>query len=123
DQRSEIAIVSSINHPDLGVLKRSIETNSQRKVTILKPGDAKDLHSYNLLIVYQPDATFKSVFDQNKTAGINTFVITGTHTDFSFLNQQQSDLSFNMSNQKEDYLPAFNPQFNLFALENIGFEN
>jgi len=123
DQRSEIAIVSSINHPDLGVLKRSIETNSQRKVTILKPNEIKDLHSYNLLILYQPDGSFKNVFDQNQSSGINTFIITGTHTDFGLLNQQQSNLSFNMSGQKEDYLASFNPQFNLFALENIGFEN
>ncbi|MCD8529493.1 MAG: hypothetical protein LRY25_01635, partial [Flavobacterium sp.] len=36
DQRSEIALVSAINHPDLGALKRSIETNQQRKVSIVK---------------------------------------------------------------------------------------
>jgi hypothetical protein len=28
-----------------------------------------------------------------------------------------------MSNQKEDYLAEFNPQFNLFAIDNIDFEN
>jgi hypothetical protein len=28
-----------------------------------------------------------------------------------------------MSGQKEDYLAKFNPQFNLFAIDNIGFEN
>ncbi len=28
-----------------------------------------------------------------------------------------------MSSQKEDYLAAFNSQFNLFATDDIGFEN
>lgn len=123
DQKSEIAIVSSINHPDIGALKRAIETNAQRKVTIVKPNDIKSLQNYNVLILYQPTNDFKSVFDNNKTAGINTFVITGTNTDFAFLNQQQNNLVFKMSSQKEDYLADFNPQFNLFATDNIGFEN
>jgi hypothetical protein len=56
-------------------------------------------------------------------AGINTFVITGNNTDFNFLNQQQTNLVFKMSGQKEDYLAEFNSQFNLFAIDNLGFEN
>jgi len=38
------------------------------------------------------------------------------------LNQNQSSFSFKMSGQKEDYLASFDSQFNLFALDNIGFE-
>jgi hypothetical protein len=123
DQRSEIALISAINHPDLGALKRSIETNQQRKVSIVKPNEIKSLQGYNVLILYQPNASFQSVFEQNKTAQINTFIITGTATDFSFLNQMQEDLMFKMSAQKEDYLATFDSNFNLFAQSNIGFEN
>jgi len=123
DQKTNVAIISAINHPDIGALKRAIETNAQRKVTILKPNDVKSLKDYNILILYQPTAEFKSVCADNKLAAINTFIITGTNTDFTFLNQQQNSLGFKMSNQREDYLSEFNPQFNLFAIENIGFEN
>ena len=123
DQRSEIALVSAINHPDLGALKRSIETNQQRKVSIVKPNEIKSLQEYNVLILYQPTTAFKSIFDQNKVAQINTFVITGTATDFNFLNQVQDDLNFKMSTSKEDYLATFESNFNLFAQTNIGFEN
>jgi hypothetical protein len=123
DQRSEIALISAINHPDLGALKRSIEVNQQRKVTILKPNEIKSLQDYNVLILYQPIAAFKSLFEQNKTAQINTFIITGTATDFGFLNQVQDDLLFKMSAQKEDYLATYESNFNLFAQTNIGFEN
>lgn len=122
DQKTNVAIISAINHPDIGALKRAIETNVQRKVTVLKPNEIKSLQDYNILILYQPTEEFKSVFETNKLVGINSFIITGTHTDFTFLNQQQLNLIFRMSSQKEDYLPSFNSQFNLFALEDIGFE-
>ncbi|MFV8367463.1 hypothetical protein [Flavobacterium sp. XS1P27] len=123
DQKTNIAIVSAINHPDLGALKRAIESNIQRKVTIVKPNEIKTLQDYNVLILYQPTTEFKTIFENNKGAGINTFIITGNNTDFNFLNQQQDNLNFKMSGQKEDYLSVFNEQFNLFAADNIGFEN
>lgn len=123
DQKTNIAIVSTINHPDIGALKRAIETNAQRKVTLIKPNDIKSLQDYSILILYQPTVEFKSVLDAAKLTGINTFIITGNNTDFNFLNQQEDNLSFKMSGQKEDYLAGFNSQFNLFSIDNIGFEN
>lgn len=123
DQKTNIAIVSVVNHPDIAALKRAIESNSQRKVTVVNPNKINSLSEYNILILYQPTTEFKKVFDDNKLAGINTFIITGTETDFAFLNQQQEDLDFKMSSQKEDYLGSFNSQFNLFATDDIGFEN
>ncbi len=123
DQKSEIAIISAINHPDLGALKRAIETNAQRKVTLIKPNENKSLENYNVLILYQPTSAFKSVFDANKNARINTFIITGNNTDFVFLNQQQNNLAFKMSGQSEDYLAELDTQFNLFAIDDIGFNN
>jgi len=122
DQRTNIALISAINHPDLGAIKRSVETNVQRKVTILNPNQIKTLTDYNILIFYQPTASFKQIFETNKLATINSFIITGTNTDFNFLAQQQTNFEFKMSTQKEDYLANFNPQFNLFALDNIGFD-
>lgn len=123
DQKTNIAIVSAINHPDLGAMKRGIESNAQRKVTIIKPNEVNALQDFNVLILYQPTAEFKTIFEKNKASGINTFIITGNKTDFNFLNQQQDNFSFKMSGQKEDYLSVFNKPFNLFAVENIGFEN
>jgi hypothetical protein len=123
DQKTEIAIISSINHPDIGALKRGIETNAQRKVTILKPNKINDLNKYNVLVLFQPNAEFKQVFEANKNLKINTWIITGNNTDFGFLNLQQNQMNFRMSSQKEDFLANFSSDFNLFAAENIGFEN
>ncbi|WP_417352090.1 vWA domain-containing protein [Flavobacterium alkalisoli] len=122
DQRSEVALVSSVNHPDLGAIKRAVESNQQRKVTILKPNEIKSLNDFNVLVLYQPDASFKGLLDLNKNAGLNTWIITGTHTDFNLLNQYQQMLSFKMTSQKEDYLADYVSSFNLFATQNIGFE-
>lgn len=122
DQKTEVALVSSISHPDLGAIKRSIETNAQRKVTILKPNQINSLTNYNVLILYQPNIEFKAVFDQNENTKINTWIITGNETDYGFLNLNQNNYSFKMSGSKEDYLASFNSQFNLFAIDNIGFE-
>ncbi len=123
DQKTNIAIISALNHPDIGALKRSIESNVQRKVTILKPNTISELKEYNVVVFYQPNSAFKTAFEVSKFLGLNTFIITGTATDFSFLNQQQTNLQFKMGNQTEDYFAGFNSQFNLFALDNIGFES
>lgn len=123
DQKTEVAIVSIINHPDISALKRSIENNAQRRVSIVKPTDVKAIQDYDVAILYQPTAAFKPFFDANKNIGINTFVITGLNTDFEFLNNQQQMIAFRMSGQSEDYLADFSSSFNLFALDNIGFES
>lgn len=123
DQRSEVALVSSINHPDLGALKRAIESNKQRHVSIVKPGEIKTISDYNVLILYQPDASFRALFEANKNAGLNTLIITGTNTDFNLLNPYQDVAQFRMTGQREDYSADYNSGFNLFSQENIGFEN
>ena len=122
DQRTEVGLISNMNHPDIGALKRSIEENQQRHVTILKPNEVSDLTKYNLLILYQPNAYFKSIFEQNNALQLNTFVITGKNTDCKFLNQNRPDFNFKMSSQKENYFASYNKNFNLFSQENIGFE-
>ena len=123
DQKTNVAIVTAINHPDIGALKRAIEANAQRKVTVVNPQEIKSLQDYGVLILYQPTPAFKAVLDLNNSAGLSTFIVTGTNTNFEFLNQIQNSFTFKMSTQKEDYLPKFENQFNLFALENTGFDN
>lgn len=121
DQRTEIALISSINHPDLGALKRSIETNSLRKVNLFKPKEINDLNKFNILIYYQPTYDFKSILDKNKNAKINTFTITGMNTNFDVLSQYQTDFTFKITGQKEDYSADFVSDFSSFAIEDLGF--
>ena len=122
DQRTEIALVSEINHPDLGALKRAIEVNQQRKVTIINPKSNKDLTLFDVFILYQPTNTFATFFDNPSLRQKNKLIITGLHTDFNFLGSKQSDFSFKMSSQKEDYTPDFNASFQVFKADFNGFE-
>ncbi len=121
DQKTNVAIITEINHPDVGALKRAIETNSQRKVTVVKPQEIKSLFDFNVLILYQPSSNFRSIFESNSQTGVNTLIITGPSTDYALLNQVQKSLIFKMSGQREDYSASFQSEFNLFAAEDIGF--
>jgi len=123
DQKTEVAIISEMNHPELGALKRAIESNEQRKVTIIKPGQISDLTVFDVLILYQPMQAFKNIYELNKNLQKNTWTITGLGTDFNFLNQVQQDFQFKMSSQKEDYLAEYESNFNLFITDFKGFEN
>jgi hypothetical protein len=132
DQRSEIAIITDINHPDIGALKRSIEVNEQRKVSIVKLNDPSlseqakqinNLTNFNLFIIYQPTTKFSNVFDHLKNSKSNSFIITGKYTDFNYLNSIQQDFQFKSTNQVENYSANFSNSFTSFAQENIGFEN
>lgn len=122
DQQTEVGIISAINHPDIGALKRAIETNSQRKVTIVTPEKAV-LTDYNVAILYQPTAAFKAIFEKNEQLGINSLIITGLQTDFNLLNQYQTHFNFRMSPQGENYSPNFVSTFNLFAIDDFGTNN
>ena len=119
DQKSEIAIVSDINHPDIAAIKRSILNNAQRNVTIVSAKDFKNGEDYNLLILYQPTASFKDIVNSAKARKQNFFVIAGNSTDYNFLNSVQSEMQFKVSNQIEEYLPAINSAFNLFNIKDI----
>lgn len=121
DQKKEIALISDVSHPDLGAIKRAIESNVQRKVIIVKPNSINDLKKYNVLILYQPNASFRKVFEANKNLKINTFIVTGMATDYTLLNQMQSDLVFKLTNKKENFTASFVPDFNLFAQSDIQF--
>ena len=119
DQKSEIAIISDINHPDIATIKRSVLNNAQRNVTIVSPKDFKSGEDYNLLILYQPTANFKDLINSAKAKKQNFLVITGNSTDYNFLNSIQTDLAFKMSNQVEEYLPSINASFNLFNIKDL----
>jgi hypothetical protein len=123
DEQSKIAIVSDITHPDLGMLKRSIETNKQRKVVFLSPDATIDVKNYQLLILYQPTSSFSKLFKEIEEFKSPIFIITGTQTDWDFLNAVQQDFEKNAISQTEDYIGIFNPDYSAFVVENIDLEN
>lgn len=122
DEQAKILIVTTINHPDISMLKRSIEMNQQRKVDILNDLNSNvKFNDYQLVIIYQPNRNFNKIIDNILNSNTNVFVITGTKTDWKFLNQAQPFFKRNSINKTEEYAAVFNLTFDEFILEDIGF--
>jgi hypothetical protein len=105
------------------MFKESIESNKQRKVTIKSIQDQVKVKDYQLVILYQPTSDFQNIFSELKTNNQNYFIVTGSKTDWNFLNTIQNDFSKNWIENTEDYAPIFNPNFSTFITDDIGFDN
>ena len=117
DEKSKIGIVSELLHPDIGALKRAIEKNEQREVVLIRPNDsAENFEDINLFILYQPNRSFKRVYDYLDQTGVNRFTITGSKTDWFFLNQIQRSFFKEGLNQTEELLPVINQGFSTFGI-------
>ena len=124
DQATNVLVVSALVHPDLGMFKKAIETNEQRKVTFAKPSEAvAQLEDNQLVILYQPNRSFASVFSEISALKMNTFIISGTETDWNFLNSAQAVFQKEITGQQEDAAAELNVNYGAFAMEDIGFSN
>ncbi|MDT0554874.1 VWA domain-containing protein [Patiriisocius hiemis] len=124
DQATNVLVVSKIIHPDLGALKKSITSNEQRRLEIKTPQEAIEvLDDYQLIILYQPDRFFASVFQEISKLNKNTLTITGLQTDWVFLNSIQKNYVKEVTNETEEVLAAINSNYGTFAVEDIGFDD
>lgn len=124
DQSTNILLVSDIKHPDIGVIKKSIESNEQRIVTINTPDKAlKNLIDYQLIILYQPNRNFSVLFQEIKKLNKNIFTFTGLHTDWGFLNNNQINFTKEITTQEELTQGYLNSNFSYFLTEDIGFSD
>ncbi|MBT8301823.1 MAG: VWA domain-containing protein [Maribacter sp.] len=124
DEKTNVAIVSNVLHPDIGALKKSIESNEQRSVTIIKPTvDSKTLSDIDLFILYQPTFAFNRIFEFIKKAKTNFFVISGPKTNWNFLNSAQSAVTKNSYDQAEEVTPLINKGFSKFDISTLSMDD
>ncbi len=124
DQATHVLIVSDILHPDIGALKKSITSNEQRKVAIVHPKEAVSvLDDYQLIILYQPNNSFRGVYRDLEKLTKNTLVITGLQTDWNFLNRAQSNFIKKATRAKDDVQGRLNSNFGYFVVEDLGFDS
>ncbi len=124
DERTKILLLYDILHPDLGALKKSIETNEQREVILQKIGEEQvRLDDYQLIILYQPNSRFSAIMGSIREKGKNLWIITGPDTDWRMLNEGQKVLKQEITRQTEEFQPVYNSNFGLFQNEDIGFSN
>ena len=124
DEQTKIAVISAILHPDLGALKRSIEKDKQRTVDLFPIRNKNiQINDYQLFILYQPNKNFNNLFKELKTLKYNYLVISGSNTDWHFLNKQQLGFSKNAIAQTENYMANYQFSFQPFLQKDIGFNN
>ncbi|MGM5471395.1 VWA domain-containing protein [Flavobacteriaceae bacterium LMO-SS05] len=124
DQKTNVAIVSDIIHPDLGALKKAIESNEQRSASILSPEDyLNQVNDFQMVILYQPNNTFRLVYQEIERLKRNSFVILGTKTDWQFLNGIQSHYKQEISRQTENFQPALNQNYGVFIIDDLNFND
>ena len=120
DEKTNIALISNILHPDLGALKKAIESNEQRSVSIIKPSlSSNELEEFDFFIIYQPDASFEKVYSYIENKGANIFTITGPKTDWTFLNKVQNSFQKNSYDQQEEVTPVLNAGFTHFDITDL----
>ena len=124
DEKTNVAIISELLHPDLGSLKKSIESNEQRLVSIIHPSiELEKLREMDLLILYQPTPSFRRIYEYVSSSKVATFTITGPKTNWNFLNGIQNGYSKNSYGQAEEVSPLVNQSFDKFSIPDIQFEN
>lgn len=124
NQKTNVAIVSDLLHPDLGALKKAIESNEQRTADILtsstfinNPGD------YQLVVMYQPSNNFRRLLTTIDEQKLNKIIIAGTKTNFSLLNQLQTNFKQDITNQTEEYQATLNQNYSTFIVDDLNFED
>jgi len=123
DQKQRIAIVSAFLHPDLGMFKKSIESNEQREAVFLKPNELiSQINDFQMVVLYQPNLSFKPLFDAIKASNKNSLVVVGPKTDLNFLNGNSTLYNFEVTHQTETYQGSLNSNYSTFIVEDLGYE-
>ncbi len=122
DEKTSVLLVSNITHPDIGALKRNVESNKRRRLKIVKPINITSLDGIELVILYQPDSSFKSIYDLCDKAQIPLFTITGKKTDWNFINSLKRNYQKPSKSQVENILPVLNTNFEIYNTDQFGLE-
>ncbi len=120
DNKHNILLVSDIIHPDLGAIKRSLETHKNLKIDLTTPLKLPaNIRKYESVILYQPNTEFKPVFEIINKKEMPWLIITGTQTDWQFLNRQNLFFNKLTTYSFENYFPLKNKDFSLFKLPSL----
>jgi len=120
DEKTNIALVTDVVHPDIGTLKKAIETNEQRAVSILNSSTNRGTwEDFDFFILYQPKKSFKPIYDYINQKKANFLTIIGPKTDLRFLNSTQETFSQQVFNQIEEAAPNLNLGFSIFDISDF----
>ncbi len=121
DEKTNIAIVTDIMHPDIGALKKSIESNEQRSVVIKKPNaNLEEFENIDVLLLYQPSPSFKPVYDFIQRKKSNYFTIIGEENHRNFLNSIQNTFTISGDFPIQETFAVLNEGYSKFDISDFG---
>lgn len=124
DEKTNVAIVSQILHPDLGAFKKAIESNEQRQVQFISSNTTSQiLDDMDLFILYEPDRSFKSIIEYIQSKKSNYLMVTGVNTDFGFLNQVQENFIFELGYPEQEVFGSLNSAFSKYDITDFDMSN
>ena len=122
NEQTKVLILSTILHPDIGAIKKAIESNKQRSVEVSIVSKFKGkLSDFQLIILYQPNELFNTFLTELQQKKSNLLIVTGTNSDWNFINKQSLGFTKNAIKEIENYNAIYNPSFLTFLQKDIGF--
>lgn len=120
DEQTEILILSPFSHPDIGAIKQSLESQSKYKVSTKIGWKNKiDFSKYKLVILYQPSPDMSAYVNEIEKLHLNTFIVTGTKTDWNYVNSFQQYYHKKLTAQTENYQAVYNRNYDEFLTNDI----
>lgn len=123
DSRSKILLISDILHPDVGFFSRVLESNKELEFEYKTTDEAIEISEYDLLILYQPQASFQNLITEVNERKLNHLIIGGSHTDYDLLNRLDMGFQKELVSSTEEYSSALNTDFSLFHVNELNFKN
>lgn len=124
ESKKQIAIIANQPHPDVGVLKKSLESKDRYEVSSFTlqqwQTGGESLDGYNVVIFHQlPDksSSAKQLVQKAHTNEIPSLYVVGNNTSLSALNQVGVGVTINRKNNKPNQVrPFVNDGFNAFTI-------
>jgi len=119
DAKEKVLLLYDAPHPDISVIRQSIENNKNYEVkasllsdlTAVKPGD------YSLVILYQLSATGNGLVQNLLKAKLPVWYIAGAQTDLTAFNNQQKLIHISSGKQEmQEVFPQLTGDFTDFTL-------
>ncbi len=123
DEGTKIALISNMLHPDLGALKKIVESNEQRSLEHYKSSiDISEFNKVDLYILYQPDASFEEIYKQLALRKANYLTIGGNQTNWRVLTRNQEGVQVESGYPIQELFAISNPGFTKYDIANFSFD-
>lgn len=121
DGRKKILIAGAAPHPDITAIRQTLEGSKNYTVSVDLTGDALgNLQEYQLLVLHQIPSLNKSNEEYIRAAiakQIPILFVLGTQSNFARFNSLQDGFAIEKRGEsKQDILPIYNDNFQLFTL-------